>query len=111
MNTNCESRRSSSCLEKFGGRCFGFRWHSIGLIVALAAGLSPALAVAEEDLNSHYRNSLLNDQTHFSLGTRTGLATGRLGQTPAGRRPTDRSLMPSLGPTAREPVDGQGRDR
>jgi hypothetical protein len=93
--------------EKSHGCCLGFRLRSLGLIVALGVGLSPALAAAGDDLNSRYRNSLLEGQTHFQLGTRSGPTTGALGQTSPGRR----SLMPSLGPKSEGLVGGQGRDR
>src|SRR5579864_7922784 len=94
--------------EKSDGCCVGFRLRSIGLIVALGVGLSPALAAAGDDLNSRYRNSLLEGQTHFQLGARSGPTTGAVGQVSPGRRPRDESLMPSLGPRL---GGGQERDR
>lgn len=100
MNTNPRYRWP----EKSDGYSLDFCLRSLGRIVALWAGLSPALAAAGDDLNSRYRNGLLEGPTHFQLGTRPGPMTGTLQQTPSGRRPTDKSLMPSLGL-------GQGRDR
>jgi hypothetical protein len=107
MNTNPRYRWCG----KLGSWSFGFLLRSIGPIVALGVGLSPTLAVAGDDLNSRYRNSFLEDQTHIQLGTRSGPATGGLGKTSPGRRPTDQSLMPSLGLKSEERVGGQGRDR
>jgi hypothetical protein len=96
-------------LERLDASCVGFCLRSIQLLIALVVGLSPTLAAAGDDLNSRYRNSLLEDQRHLGLGPQTGLTTGALGQTPPGGRPTDKSLMPSFGLGGS--VNEQKRDR